>query len=243
MARFVLIHGALHGAWCWESVIPLLERLGHEVVAPDLPGMGADTAPLAEVTLEQWSECIIDIARSGVGQAILVGHSRGGIVISDAAERAPNAVAGLVYVSAMLLPDNESMMGFAAKHMPHLGDSTIVCDDGISTRFDPSRAEQIFYNRTDPQIAAAAIDKLTPEPVAPNVTPLTLTKERFGRIRRAYIECSEDNAVPLPAQRLMQESLVCDPVVTLDSDHSPFLSCPAALAASLNEIARKWDVP
>ena len=37
VATFLLIHGACHGAWCWEAVAPLLHERGHEVVAPDLP--------------------------------------------------------------------------------------------------------------------------------------------------------------------------------------------------------------
>ena len=40
MATFVLIHGAFSGAWRWEKIIPLLNKAGHQVIAPDLPGHG-----------------------------------------------------------------------------------------------------------------------------------------------------------------------------------------------------------
>ena len=54
MARFVLVHGAFGGAWCWEPVVQALERDGHEAIAIDLPGSGADQTPVAEVTLDAY---------------------------------------------------------------------------------------------------------------------------------------------------------------------------------------------
>ena len=41
--RFVLVHGTSFGAWCWDRVIPELERLGHTAIAVDLPGHGEKT--------------------------------------------------------------------------------------------------------------------------------------------------------------------------------------------------------
>ena len=51
MATFMLVHGASTGGWCWEKVVPLLEAAGHKVCAPDLPGLGKDHTPPANVTL------------------------------------------------------------------------------------------------------------------------------------------------------------------------------------------------
>ena len=51
MATFILVHGAGHGGWCWEKVQPILEGHGHKVCAPDLPGLGKDQTPPANVTL------------------------------------------------------------------------------------------------------------------------------------------------------------------------------------------------
>jgi pimeloyl-ACP methyl ester carboxylesterase len=52
MSNYVLIHGAWHGGWCWKNVIPLIEKEGHKVVAPDLPGHGNDKRPITEITLQ-----------------------------------------------------------------------------------------------------------------------------------------------------------------------------------------------
>jgi pimeloyl-ACP methyl ester carboxylesterase len=72
------------------------------------------------------------------------------------------------------------------------------------------------------------------------MTPLTVTRERWGRLPRAYIECLDDHAVPIELQRAMHAALPCDPVVTMDSDHSPFLGEPRALAMHLADIASKF---
>ena len=104
MARFVLVHGAWHGGWCWERIAPLLGAAGHEVLAPDLPGMGADRTPFAADVLAQWADFVAGLVRGAAEPAVLVGHSRGGLVISEAAERAPDQIRVLVYLAALLLP-------------------------------------------------------------------------------------------------------------------------------------------
>ena len=55
MARFVLVAGACHGAWCWERLVPLLEARGHRAETAELPGMGADKTPLAGLDMMAWT--------------------------------------------------------------------------------------------------------------------------------------------------------------------------------------------
>ncbi|HAD87565.1 MAG TPA: alpha/beta hydrolase, partial [Rhodospirillaceae bacterium] len=73
--RFVLIHGAYHGAWCWERLIPLLTARGGEVAAPDLPGHGVDTTPSADLSLALYAEHVAAVVRAQGGPVTLVGHS------------------------------------------------------------------------------------------------------------------------------------------------------------------------
>ena len=241
MANFLLVHGGFHGGWCWDAVVPLLEKAGHTALAPDLPAMGSNTAiSPAEVTLALWGDAIAQIAIAAPEPVILVGHSRGGIVISEAAERAPEAVAGLVYCSAMLLEDGDSLMVASSRLMPHFSPHVIVSEDGASINIDTGVVQEIFYNRTGQDVARRAIARLTPEPIRPNTTPIHITAERFGSIPRSFIECSEDNAIPLTVQRAMQAALLCNPVMLLESDHSPFFSAPEALTEALVRIANIW---
>ena len=241
MANFILVHGSLHGGWCWHKLVPLLEAQGHRVLAPDLPGMGADPTPLSEVTLSTWAEFIVRRSREMGESAILVGHSRGGTVISEAAELAPEAMLGLVYLAALLLPAGtkafEAAVAQDARSAVEPGQGA---SDPLSLSVEPEAARALFYNRASPEDALWASARLCPEPLAPNLVPLTVTRERWGRLPRAYIECLDDRAVPIELQRAMQAALPCDPVVTMDSDHSPFLCQPDLLAAHLKDIASRF---
>ena len=80
------------------------------------------------------------------------------------------------------------------------------------------------------------MNRIVPEPIAPLITPLALSEARFGSVPRHYIECTDDQAIPLRQQRAMQAVLPCASVTTLDSDHSPFLTCPDALVDALDRI-------
>lgn len=242
MATFLLVHGALHGGWCWRKLVPLLEADGHRALAPDLPGMGKDSTPLSEVTMGVWAGFIAQQARAAGGQVILVGHSRGGAVISEAAELAPEAMLGLVYLSALLLPAGQKPFDAAvAEDARSAVESREAASDGVALRVGPEAARALFYNRASPEEAAWASAQLCPEPIAPNVAPLTVSRERWGRLPRAYIECLDDRALPISLQRAMHAALPCDPVVTMDSDHSPFLCAPRALAAHLADIASAFS--
>ncbi|MES2272241.1 MAG: alpha/beta fold hydrolase [Pseudomonadota bacterium] len=240
MTTFFLIHGGLHGGWCWEEVSPLLEQAGHRVFAPDLPGSGGDGTPLADVTLKLCADHVSALIAREAKPVLLVGHSMGGITISEVAERIPDLLLGLVYVSARLIPDGLSMSDVRTNEIgSRLG--LILSPDGIATTYDPARAAEVFYNTTAAEKIARIIPRLTPQPIAPIQTRLTLTEERFGSVPRAYVECTQDRSDPLPLQREMQAALPCDPVITMDTDHSPFYSAPDALAQNLMAIATAFS--
>lgn len=240
MATFVCVHGSWHGGWCFDPVRPALEGAGHQVVAPDLPGMGGDAAALRAVTLQGWAGFVADLCRSAPQRpVVLVGHSRGGLVISQAAELAPESIDVLVYVCAMMLPDGMSRAQF--KHQeastPEFDALISPVHDGAGTVVDPARAGAVFAQLSPPELVAQACARLVAEPHGPRSTPLELSAERFGRIPRHYIECTEDRTIRIESQRKMQAALPGAAVTTLEADHSPFFSQPEALARTLLHIA------
>jgi pimeloyl-ACP methyl ester carboxylesterase len=97
LARFLLVHGSWHGAWCWRDVLPLLRDAGHEAEAMDLPGHGEDRTPASEVTLDAYADAVVSALRPGT---VLVGHSMGGYAITAAAERAAKRISKLIDVAA-----------------------------------------------------------------------------------------------------------------------------------------------
>lgn len=238
---YVLIHGGQHGGWCWEQVVPLLQAAGHTVFAPDLPGAGLDNTPPQEVTLEITANFVANLVRNQPEPVVLVGHSMGGITISEAAERAPKRLLGLVYVAAILAADGMSMAQTCASSMEQMNTGVIVSDDGLTTTFDPAEATGVFYNMTEPGLAQQAMARLTPQSTQPIFQPVAVTPGRFGLVPRAYVETLADHMLPIGLQRTMRAGLPCEPVVTMDCDHSPFFSEPAALAAHLITVGEHFE--
>jgi pimeloyl-ACP methyl ester carboxylesterase len=230
---FVLIAGAWHGAWCWHRLVPLLEAQGHRVVTPELPATGSDAADPARITLETWASFVAELL-SAEHEPVLVGHSRAGIVISRAAELAPRRVQRLVYLAAYLLPAGASMAAAARADAESLVPANMLpTASGHTCTLRPDIVRDAFYGDCDDDTVAFARSQLSPEPLKPLVTPVKVTEARFGAVPRTYIECTRDRTVSLFAQRRMHAALPCAPVITLESDHSPFLSHPHELAAAL----------
>ncbi|MBW8753336.1 MAG: alpha/beta hydrolase [Sphingomonadales bacterium] len=234
MASFVLIPGAMHGRWTWDRIVPLLESAGHEVIAPDLPGMGTNmTIPVEEVTLADWGEFVADQVRGAKAPVVLAGHSRGGLVIGEAAERVPELLAGLIYVTALLVPPGQSLADVTG-HRPDPDAPPLAAADLAAM------ARTLFYSGCTPEDADWAIANLHREPMQVMTTPATVTWQRWGRVPRAFIECSEDRVLSLDKQREMQAAAPCDPVLTLKADHSPFLCAPEALARAMLAIGERF---
>jgi pimeloyl-ACP methyl ester carboxylesterase len=238
MATFVLVHGAWHGGWCWRKVVPLLERAGHRALAPDLPGHGSDRTPLAQVTLRAYADRVCQVAAGEREPVILVGHSMGGAVISQAAEQCPDSVRTLVYLAAFLLPGGSSLFeaarggeqGVLSSHLrpePANG-RMLVADEGLV----PS-----FYHDCSAEDVAFARARLVPQALEPLGATLETSDARFGRVPRVYVECLRDQAIPIALQRKLVAAMPCRKVVSLDTSHSPFFSAPDALARELAALA------
>jgi len=127
-------------------------------------------------------------------------------------------------------------MDAMANVTPHLLENATMTADGLALVFDREVARKCFYHRATLEDADAAVERLCPEPIAPNKEPMTITPGRWGRLPRAYIECTDDRALPVSLQRSMHWAVKCDPVLTLDSDHSPFLCAARELSARLSTL-------
>lgn len=237
--HFVLVHGAWHGAWCWARTVTLLEADGHRVTTLDLPSHGIDTTPPATVTLADYAARVL-AALDGIDQpVILVGHSMGGIVISTVAEARPGRVEKLVYLSAFLLPNGQSLLDVATQDADSLATPGLIVDpdEGV---IDVKRdaITEIFYGQCEREAVNLARVLLKPTALAPFATPLALSDANYGSVRRFYVSCTKDQAISPAAQRSMYTTMPCEAVHILHTDHSPFLSQPNQLTSVLTAIAR-----
>ena len=241
MARFVLVHGAFHGAWCWSPVVERLRGKGHDVIAIDLPGAGDDQTPLAEVTLDGYVDRVCrELDTPGAERTILVAHSAGGISATAAAAQMPERVAQLVYVAAFLPNDGDSLIGLT--ELPEgAGDlvqaNAVIAGDPPIATMPPETTGETFYGSCSDQQIAWANARLVPQPLSVFVTPVSLGETGTRGIPRAYVICSQDKALPTPLQRRFVADNPCDPVFEIDTDHSPFLSATDELIDALDGIA------
>ena len=237
MSTYLLIHGAWHGAWCWYKVIPRLERAGHRVVAPDLPSLGIDRTPVAQISLDTWTDSVCRLLDAQDEPVILVGHSRGGILIGQAAEKRPEKIKTLVYLAAFLLRQGESILQVLQEDggsmiLPNL----VIAEDQSSVTFRQESLKDFFYGECSEEDIALARLLLAPEAMAIGATPISVTQSNFGRVARVYIECLRDKAVPPALQKKMYTTLPCQKVISMDTDHSPFFSASEELVAHLLSV-------
>ncbi|MDX2153788.1 MAG: alpha/beta fold hydrolase [Bryobacteraceae bacterium] len=224
MAVFVLVHGAWHGAWSWDRVTPLLRVAGHTVLAPELPktSLAANVAHLASAMAPH------------LQPAIVVGHSLAGITITALAEHVPERIARLVYLAAFLPKNGQSVTDLMGKGGAPFID---VSPDRRSLSLKPDRVAPVLYSDCPPGDINAILPLLTPEPAATSLARAATTEDRFGSVPRAYIECLNDQCIPLTLQRAMHGAMPCDPVLSLETGHCPNWSAPAKLAAMLCALA------
>lgn len=238
MATFILVHGACHGGWCWEKVQPILEGRGHQVCAPDLPGLGKDQTPPANVTLADNVERISRLLDKMDEPVVLVGHALGGVTISQTAEARRRKIKALVYVCGLMPPSGMASRDMTAGEPDMLfRRSREVSPDGLTYTFARSQLPALFYEDVSPEDLYRAMERLRPQPLSISTTPVTLTEERYGSVPRWYIECTHDNAVRVARQRAMVKALPCK-VITMECGHTPFYSAPEELAEHLETIAR-----
>lgn len=234
MARFLLVHGSCHGAWCWDGVVARLLGAGHQASAIDLPAHGADPTPPAEATLDGYARAIL----GAIGEPVtLVGHSAGGYPVTLAARLAPHRITRLIYLCAYVPRPGASIADLrrAGPSQPLAGAIRL---DATRTSFciDPARARAAFYHDCPDRVARDALARLGAEPVAPQETPFPDGLPEATPDRH-YILCRDDHTIPPAWQGAMTADWPRHRVHPIATGHSPFLSAPAGLAALLIALA------
>jgi pimeloyl-ACP methyl ester carboxylesterase len=234
MTTFILVHGGFHGAWCWKRIIGPLSK-GHAVEAVNLPGRGGGGQPELAAYLDTIAAAV-DRAEPPV---VLVGHSLGGVIVSQFVEHRPHAVAGLVLVNALLVEDGEA----ALPKMLSIGEdlffmrpgALIIAEDDGTVGVAPEVVIEGFYNCCQPADAEWAAAQLCPEPLSLVTAPLRISSEGFGSVPKAYLGGRHDRVLPWWFQQKMSTAAGAR-LVDLGGDHSPFLSVPDELVAHLLDI-------
>ena len=219
----LLVPGSWHGAWAYDGVAARLAQAGVAVTAIDLPSNDG-TAGLAD------DAAAVRAALAGISApTVVVGHSYGGIAVSEGAAGAPEAV-GLVYLAAFMLDVGESLLDALRHELP----DWISLDQTAGSHI-AERSEEVLYGDCAPEVATAAAARLTRQSVAAIATPQTAAAWR--QLPSTYLICDEDRAVPPPAQEAM--SARAGTVRRVAASHSPFLSRPDDVTEVVLEALRR----
>src|ERR1700730_15176550 len=234
-ARPILfVHGAFHGAWCWEEAIRELAARGRRAIAIDLPGHGADPTPRGEVGLEDYAARIgATLGRIRL-PVTLVAHSMGGIPATIAADRAAERVAALIYLSAFVPLHGETLNEISERNPDNRFERALSpAADGASHAMDPAEAQYFFFHDCAADVAARAAARLSPHPLRPLIEPAAVSTGAVDERPRGYILMRADRALSPERQRFFAARSRSVIVAEIDGGHSPFLSRPGTFVDTL----------
>ncbi|MBV8887299.1 MAG: alpha/beta fold hydrolase [Chroococcidiopsidaceae cyanobacterium CP_BM_RX_35] len=282
---FVLIHGAWHGAWCYEKVAAVIKLQGYPVVARDLPGHGllakfptsyfnrplplpgdfnTELSPVASVSLDDYvqqvSNIVDELAKQG-SKVILVGHSIAGIILNAVGEKlGPELIQRLVYLTAFMPVSNSPITEILtrASQADNKVLPLLLADPAQvgALRIDfhsvapayLSLAKAAFYADISEEDFRAIANLLTPDtPAQPFNALVELSRTRWGRIPRTYIQCTQDYAIrPATQAQMIADIDAFTPgnptqLLSLNSSHSPFFSQPKTLVNALIGLVKETE--
>jgi pimeloyl-ACP methyl ester carboxylesterase len=237
--EYVLVHGACHGAWCWDDVAARLRSKGHRVVTLDLPGHGRRAAEVRHASVEAYGRAVADtMALEGISRGIVVGHSMAGLVIPKAAELAPARVAHLVFLAAVVVPDGGSLAGTLMTPVGRAMMAGNAASRGNGTFLYPAEMAWARWMgdmpRSDPRVSRA-ISLLTPQAFKPFVERVNLSTFYGMHVPRTYIRCLQDVAVT-PAKAAECAARLGVTAVDMNCAHNAMLSQPDDLVRILEKI-------
>lgn len=232
MADYVLVHGAWHGAWCWNRVLPALWRGGHRAFAVSLTGTGEKAHLLSpQIRLATHVQDVLAVIEAEeLRDCVLVGHSYGGLPITGAAARAAERIAHLVYLDAKVPHDGECWSG------DH--------DEATRAARRAAIAQHGFLPPPDPAIfglagedAAWVARRQRPHPGSLYDDPLHFDMARVQALPRTFIDCVVPPLATIAGSRARVRSEPGWTVHTLQTGHDAMVSAPGDLLRLLLALA------
>ncbi|XP_027908428.1 salicylic acid-binding protein 2-like [Vigna unguiculata] len=255
--HFVLVHGALHGAWCWYKVAHQLKSEGHNVTTLDMAACGVNTEKIEEVdSVSEYHKPLITFLASLPPQekVILVGHSLGGLSVSIAMEKYPQRISVAVFITAYVVSQNltyPALLQEVNRRLGHvLEEQYFILDENNAPFLSPIGVEFLrsrLYQLSTTEDLTLGVSVVRPLPPFMNDAKLlakqsAVSKKRNGRVSKVFIIAEKDNLVTEDFQRwiIQKTGPYADVKKIKNSDHMAMFSKPKDLALELLNIAYKF---
>ncbi|MEU5903067.1 alpha/beta hydrolase [Micromonospora sp. NPDC047467] len=232
MPTVVLVHGAFAGSSSWNGVIAHLKRRGHPVIAVANPLRG----------VQKDAAYVRSLLDSMPGPVVMAAHSYGGLVMTEAADGAPN-VKALVYVASVSPDVGESVIGLISKYSgSQLASSIkmvpIPLDDGGTTMdqyIQQDKFPEVFAADVDPD--TAALMAVTQRPASASAQEEGVTKAAWKTIPSWTLISTQDQGIPPDLQRFLAER-AGSTTVEVAASHAVAVSQPGPVADLIDTAAR-----
>ena len=236
--EFVFVHGTSHGGWVWELLARRLERDGHRVIAPDLPGSGRRAHERGRASLAGYARAVADATiQAGFSRATIVGHSLAGIILPGVAALVSARISRLVFLAAVVLDHGATTV------QGHLTPATSEMMRGLARAGAgvvqlPALFEWSRWMGDlplgDPRVSES-LPRLTPQPLRPLTERVDMRRFHALRLPCTYIRCLRDAAV-VPARAAVYAARLGVTPIDLDCAHNPMLSAVDELAKILTNL-------
>ncbi|MFW6075459.1 MAG: alpha/beta fold hydrolase [Chloroflexota bacterium] len=239
MTTYVLVGGAWIGGWIWRPVAAKLREAGHDVYTPTLTGLGERVHLVSpEIDLETHIKDIVNVMEfEDLTDAVLVGHSYSGFVVTGVADRIPDRISLLAYLGSGVPSDGEALVdGFGEEGREFLQSIVDEHGDGWQMPVWPN-ARDLAGPITDQQWAWF-MARAVPHPFATFLQPLRLDSNAAGQVIRAFLYCTKED----PEGGDYVPEYKSDPdwkYYELETGHWPMITMPDELTAVLLDMAER----
>ena len=226
MSNIILIHGAWHGPWCFDKLLPKLNK-SHNIIVPTLPCVSYDNN---EINLKFYNQIIFNELNKLSEPAILVGHSLAGLILCELGTKYPDKIAKLIFIAGFIPENNNNLLSCSKEDTDaDMSLAFMPPNDKTILTLNPENIANFLYNNCNKEDKQWAVDKLQPQKLTPFNDKVCYDVSILKKIKKLYIECKYDKAVSLNMQRKMHQRINCETVL-LDSCHSPFICMPDKIA-------------
>lgn len=231
MTTIALVHGAFHGAWCWDLLRPELESRGHRTAAMDLP---CDEHEAGNI---RYAEVVVEAIRDTGDDVVVVGHSLAGLTLPLVAAARP--VARMVFLNAFIPIAGKPFSDQFGEEgiFPATPESTwpVTREDGLMT-WPPERVIPALYPDCPTELGRWAAGRLRPQSRAPHAEICPLAK--WPRTPSSYILSRDDLAVGPDWSRRAARQRLGTVASELPGGHMSMVCHPRELAEELDRIVK-----